>query len=108
MARETEIKLRVGDVAALRKKLRQVGARTVSAGSGRLHEWNTLYDTAGQDLRGKDLLLRVRVETSTDGSRSKGEGRFLLTFKGPVKGAAPVSAKRSANDRRYGGNHKVR
>ena len=107
MARETEIKLRVGDVAALRKKLRQVGARTVSAGSGRLHEWNTLYDTAGQDLRGKDLLLRVRVETSTDGS-PKSEGRFLLTFKGPVKGAAPASVKRSANDRRYGGNHKVR
>ncbi|HEY2822383.1 MAG TPA: class IV adenylate cyclase [Candidatus Acidoferrum sp.] len=108
MARETEIKLRVADKAALLKKLRLVGARTVAAGSGRVHEWNTLYDTPGQDLRGKDLLLRVRVETPTDHSSSRNKKRFILTFKGPVKGARPSSAKRSTDDRRYGGNHKVR
>ena len=31
MARETEIKLRVGSVAEFRKKLKRVGARTVAA-----------------------------------------------------------------------------
>lgn len=110
MARETEIKLRIADTAALRKKLKGVGARTVAAGSGRVHEWNTLYDTQEQDLRGKDLLLRVRVETPTDGSRSKNKGRFLLTFKGPVRGGnvSSASEKRSVSDRRFGGNHKVR
>jgi adenylate cyclase class 2 len=110
MARETEIKLRVEDVSEFRKKLRRVGARTVAGGSGRVHEWNTLYDTAAQDLRAKDLLLRVRVETPTDRSSSKTKKRFLLTFKGPVKGGSADSgpAKRSANDRRYGGSHKVR
>jgi adenylate cyclase, class 2 len=110
MARETEIKLRVGSIAEFRTKLRRIGARTVAPGSGRVHEWNTLYDTAAQELRGKDQLLRVRVETPTDRSRSKDKKRFLLTFKGPVKGggAGSGSAKRSANDRRYGGSHKVR
>jgi adenylate cyclase, class 2 len=110
MARETEIKLRVADVAEFRKKLKRVGARTVAAGSGKVHEWNTLYDTAEQELRGKDLLLRVRVETGTDGVKAKRGKRVLLTSKGPVKGrrADAGAAKRSAEDMRYGGKHKVR
>ena len=109
MARETEIKLRVQSIAEFRKKLKRVGARTVAAGSGRVHEWNTLYDTAGQDLRGKDLLLRVREETPSDRSGSRSKKRVLLTFKGPVKRGKDAGAiKRSANDRRFGGKHKVR
>ena len=110
MARETEIKLRIKDMAALRKLLHRLGARTVSNGSGRVHEWNTLYDTANQDLRGRDQLLRVRVETR-DGARNskKTPKRFVLTFKGPVEAAGGSnSGKRGANDRRFGGNHKVR
>jgi adenylate cyclase, class 2 len=109
MARETEIKLRVADIKAFRRKLKQVKARTVAAGSGRVHEWNTLYDTPGQNLRGKDLLLRVREETPTDRAKAENK-RFLLTFKGPVSGrnVDSPSAKRSANDRRFGGGHKVR
>lgn len=111
MARETEIKLRVGDIAEFRKKLKRVGARTVYAGSGRVHEWNTLYDTATAELRAKDRLLRVRVETPASAPRSKEKKqRFRLTFKGPVKGirARAGSTKHSASERRYGGNHKVR
>jgi adenylate cyclase class 2 len=109
MARETEIKLRVADIDAFRKALKRVGARTVARGSGRVHEWNTLYDTPGQDLRGKDLLLRVRAETPAERSSLKSEKRVLLTFKGPVKGSKAFdAAKPSANDRRFGGNHKVR
>jgi adenylate cyclase, class 2 len=109
MARETEIKLRVADIEEFRKKLKRVGARTVAAGSGRVHEWNTLYDTPGQDLRGKDLLLRVREETPSDRSGSRPKKRVLLTFKGPVKGGKGSGAvKRSAQDRRFGSNHKVR
>ncbi|HUE42438.1 MAG TPA: class IV adenylate cyclase [Candidatus Sulfotelmatobacter sp.] len=109
MAREIEIKLLVQDVAALRRKLRRVGARKAARGSGRVHEWNTLYDTAAADLRGRDELLRVRVETPTGSAGSKRIARFVLTFKGPVKGNTETgSAKQSANDRRFGGNHKVR
>ncbi|HEX3120968.1 MAG TPA: class IV adenylate cyclase [Candidatus Acidoferrum sp.] len=113
MARETEIKLRVEDVAALRKVLRRVGARTVAGGSGRVHEFNTLYDTPTQEVRAKDQLLRVRVETPALALRSRPAGRgstkrkkrFVLTFKGPVKDS---SAKATINDRHFGRNHKVR
>ena len=113
MARETEIKLRVENVAALRKSLRRVGARPVARGSGRVHEFNTLYDTPAQEVRAKDQLLRVRVETPVGATASKptgraptkGRRRFLLTFKGPI---AETSAKATANDRQFGRNHKVR
>jgi adenylate cyclase, class 2 len=84
MAREIEIKLRVEDMAALRKKLKTVGARTVAGRSGRVHEWNTLYDTATADLRGRDELLRIRVETPTGVRSSKRKKRFVLTFKRPI------------------------
>src|SRR5580698_5376744 len=98
MARETEIKLRVTSIPEFRKKLKRVGARTVASGSGQVHEWNTLYDTETQDLRGKDLLLRVRVETPTGRSTAKNKHRFLLTFKGPLNSGIAGSnpAKRSA------------
>lgn len=119
MGRETEIKLRVESVAEFRKKLKRVGARTVAAGSGRVHEWNTLYDTAGSDLRRRDELLRVRVETpagaaGSGGRKTKSSGakagkRFVLTFKGPVEGAAAGSAaNRGGGISAFGGEHKVR
>jgi adenylate cyclase class 2 len=108
MARETEIKLRVENIAEFRKKLKRVGARTVARGSGRVHEWNTLYDTAAADLRGRDELLRIRVESATERSSSKGrKKRFLLTFKGPVKSAVDVKNESTRRDG-YGQNHKVR
>jgi|SRR5579863_4259524 adenylate cyclase, class 2 len=109
MARETEIKLRVENIAEFRKKLKRVGARTVARGSGRVHEWNTLYDTEAADLRGRDELLRIRVETPSERSSAKGrKKRFLLTFKGPVNtgggGGKPVSVRHDG----YGQRHKVR
>src|SRR5277367_2478180 len=94
MAHEIEIKLRVEDVAKFRAALKRIGARTVGGGTGRVHEWNTLYDTEEQELRRRDELLRIRVETPTgwDGRRvKKGTKRVILTFKRPIKGARPGS-----------------
>lgn len=54
---ETEIKFRVHDIEGLRGKLRESGFREVTP---RTHEMNTLYDTAGQDLRRQGQLLRIR------------------------------------------------
>ena len=107
MGREIEVKLRVRDVGEFRKKLSRVGARTVVAGSGRVHEFNTLYDTEAQDLRWKDKLLRVRVETPAERSRSKSKKRYVLTFKGPVR-SKQASAAVGNRTNGYGGNHKVR
>jgi adenylate cyclase, class 2 len=110
MAREIEVKLRVGDLGALRKRLQQVGARMITGGLGRVHEFNTLYDTPAEDLRGRDQLLRVRAEASTGKSTSKDKKRFRLTFKGPVKAmdSGSNAAEQSASESRHGGNHKVR
>ena len=106
MGREIEIKLRIADVAKLRAALKRVGARVVGAGTGRVHEWNTLYDTERQVLRGRDELLRIRVETPTgrDGRRLKGaKGRVILTFKRPVGGDG--AAEKSEG---LGSKHKIR
>jgi len=109
MARETEIKLRVENIAEFRKKLQRIGARTVARGSGRVQEWNTLYDTAAADLRGRDELLRIRVETAAERSSSKGrKKRVVLTFKGPVKRASVDVKNESTRNDPYGQNHKVR
>jgi adenylate cyclase, class 2 len=106
MAYETEIKLRVTNVEELRATLKRMGARTVHRGNGRVHEWNTLFDTARQDLRKRRQLLRIRIETPAGRvpHHRKNAGRAaLLTFKGPV--AAGHSANGNSVRR---ARHKIR
>jgi adenylate cyclase class 2 len=55
--KEVEIKFLVEDLRALRRKLRGSGFREITA---RTHEVNTLYDTAGESLRKRGELLRIR------------------------------------------------
>jgi adenylate cyclase class 2 len=81
MASEREIKLRVNDEQALRAALARLSATPYGVGNGRVHEWNTVFDTAQQDLAKKGQLLRIRKETSNDESASV---RFILTFKRPA------------------------
>lgn len=106
MAQEIEIKLRVEDIDALKATLKKMGARLVFPGTGRIHEWNTLYDTAQQDLRKRQQLLRTRIETP-DGQATKSKKRLtqpaLLTFKGP-----PVAKQRRGGSATQAGQHKVR
>jgi adenylate cyclase class 2 len=75
---EIEVKLRVGDAAAMRRRLRQMGGRAVR----RVHEMNTLFDTPQGTLRKQGRLLRLREETTQTGRR---QSRYVLTFKGPVR-----------------------
>lgn len=68
---ETEIKLRVPEKSAVLESIRSAG---YSESVPRVFEANTLYDTPGQSLREKQMLLRLR-----------GVGdRFVITWKGPV------------------------
>jgi adenylate cyclase, class 2 len=81
--REVEIKLRVADVAALRRCLKQLRAQESCA---RTYESNTLYDTPKKDLARRGRLLRIRIERL--GSRGvrkdrKRVVRSILTYKGP-------------------------
>ncbi len=92
--KEVEVKLRVADLAALRRRLARLGARP--APRGRVHEMNILFDTPQGGLAKHGQLLRVRVEKS---SRKAGAGnsRAVLTYKGPAE-PAPSSA---GSGRRY-------
>lgn len=74
---EIEVKLRVADIAVLRRKLRALGARLLN----RVQEWNVLLDTPRQRLRKNGQLLRLRSERPL--SSPKAPVRSLLTYKGP-------------------------
>ena len=57
MKREIEIKFRVGDPGALRRRLRAAGFRIETRPT---REVNTLYDLPGEKLRKRKELLRLR------------------------------------------------
>jgi adenylate cyclase class 2 len=83
--REVEVKLRVGDLKAIIRKLRGLGA----AQHGRVLERNTLYDTPGSDIRRRGRLLRLRIESPAPGHGIPGgHRRFILTAKAPVPAAS--------------------
>ncbi|MGA2097002.1 MAG: class IV adenylate cyclase [Candidatus Acidiferrum sp.] len=111
MAQEIEIKLKITEAKAFRLKLKHLGAELVGTGSGRVHEWNVLFDTPERALAKNGQLLRIRTETlqpktkrrRTNSSRPGKPQRFLLTFKRPI---AETSAP--ANPARQPNRHKVR
>jgi adenylate cyclase class IV len=80
---EIEVKLKVSDLAAIRRRLRVLRAREIVP---RTHELNTLYDTPGAALRRRGQLIRVRIErrAQTLGKkRPKNDPAAVLTYKGP-------------------------
>ena len=106
MARETEIKLAIGDRKALMRGLKRLGAKPRDAKCPRVHERNLLFDTPDGGLAKHGQLLRIRTETPADGKRASKEKnvmRTLLTFKSPPEELAMGDVWRSG-DRR----HKVR
>jgi adenylate cyclase, class 2 len=85
---EIEIKLRIKDVPALCRRLKQLSARTISPAS---YERNTLYDTPKKDLARHDQLIRIRIEQprSHGGRRRRPlPTKTILTYKGPAQAAA--------------------
>ena len=86
MANEREVKLKVEDEKALRKALGRMSAKPVAAGSGRVHEWNVIFDTPPGGLAKHGQLLRIRKETPQRKGK-KGEARIVLTFKKPAVAA---------------------
>lgn len=93
-ARETEVKLRVADLAAMIRLLADSEAKL----GGRVLERNTLYDTPGADLRRARCLLRVREEypaaaTKPKGAIPGGPRRTVLTWKAPLHVALPSRYK---------------
>jgi adenylate cyclase class 2 len=109
MAHEREVKLRIENLRTLARALKKLGAKRVSDGSGRVHEWNVIFDTPQGGLAKHGQLLRIRTETP--GGRAKrsaraGQCRVVLTFKRP----AELSKADWETGGRVGGagRHKVR
>lgn len=103
---EREIKLKIEDVKGFRRLLKKLGARPLSAGAGRVHEENIIFDTPQGGLAKHGQLLRIRTETPEgrgSSKKSKSKPRVVLTFKRPV--ARPVGS-----DAQYPADcsHKVR
>ena len=69
MAQEVEIKIRIAEVDAFTRKLRESGFQLKTP---RTHEMNTLYDLPGQPLRQQGALLRIREYG----------GQWTITYKG--------------------------
>lgn len=106
MAHETEIKLHVKDLNAFRLALKSLGARLVSGATGRVHEWNVLFDTPEDDLGRRGELLRIRTETPAESNAKRARPKVehaLLTFKRPVGGEAAPGGSPSSPP-----HHKVR
>ncbi len=90
--RETEIKLRVNDLAGMIRKLSRFGARC----TGRVLERNVLYDTPDSDIRRRHRLLRLRIETPAPSRIVRGgPRRAWITSKRPP--LAPTSGRYKEN-----------
>jgi adenylate cyclase class 2 len=71
---EIEAKVRVADFTTLRRRLRELGAKSL----GKNREINRFYDTPNHALRRKDSGVRIRTSVHSDKGVS-----HVVTFKGP-------------------------
>lgn len=131
--REVEIKCRIADLAAFRRKLKKLQARAIlpassfpnkkpkTAGDFRIHEMNFLFDTPDGGLAKHGQLLRIRVESQAGNAMKAGREpsrkiiRRMFTYKGPAFGANSTPKERQASTSSSetpnlvpSGRHKVR
>jgi adenylate cyclase class 2 len=76
---EIEVKFLIGDIAAFRDRLLAAGGIPTKP---RVYERNVRFDTAGESLRQRDELLRLRQDAAV-----------RLTFKGPALHTKTSEAK---------------
>jgi len=91
--REVEVKLKVKDAARLVRSLKELPVTQ----NARVHEQDTLFDTADRFFQKCEAILRLRTCTRAAGlardAHTRGMGKAnegILTFKGPVEGANPT------------------
>lgn len=103
---EVEIKLRVADVAALRRCLKQLRARESCP---RTYESDTLYDTPKKDLARRRQLIRIRIDrpSSHGGGKDRlGAVKSTLTYKGSSQSLR--GARTTLGKLRKAGRYKIR
>ncbi len=84
MPLEIEIKLKVDDLAPVRERLKQLGAKRV----GEALETNVFFDTADRALLGSDCGLRLRLSRDS----ASGNEKLRITYKGP-RAEGPVKSR---------------
>src|SRR6516164_922447 len=95
MTKETEIKLQVADLKTFERRLKRLGAQRVGAAGGRVHEFNTIFDTPEGGLAKHGQLLRIRTESVLpDRGKRAGPARIVLTFKQPAVQAVDEAGAR--------------
>ena len=75
-----------------------MGARVASRKMRRVHERNAMFDTAGNELKRRGELLRIRTESlreSRGTRRGSAAERVTLTFKRPTRAMRLAVAKRA-------------
>jgi len=114
---EIEIKLRVVNLRRFLRLLARLGAELSSA---RVHEMNTLYDTAEGDLARHGRMLRVRVERPAargdragkthrrKNARQASGASALLTYKGPAPSGRASESTRAASPYKIREEHEMR
>jgi adenylate cyclase, class 2 len=109
MPPEIEIKLRISNPKSFLRTLAKLGAKPISP---RVHENNLIFDTPDGGLAKHGQLLRIRTESPTPATKTKGKKpakksgrssgeRYLLTFKSPPEQMAILPTTPP-------GRHKVR
>jgi adenylate cyclase class 2 len=83
MPLEIEVKIKLSDHAAVRERLRELGAKLV----GNVLETNTFFDTPTRSLLKEDRGLRLR----TNKNLASGQSTHIITYKGP---RAPGAVKK--------------
>ena len=83
MAKEIEIKLPVRDMKAFERKIKKLGGKSIGSRSGRVHEFNVIFDTPDGGLAKHGQLLRIRTETPQGSGKKAAPSRVILTFKQP-------------------------
>ena len=119
---EIEIKLPVAELAGMRRRLRAAGARP----GPRVHEINVLFDTPEESLRGREMLLRIRVERRAGRGRAaasreprraqadswlfpaRGGQRAIVTLKAPPVAAEPEGTATVSAGAPGTGTYKIR
>jgi len=80
MAKEIEIKLPVRDRKAFERKIKKLGGKSIGSRSGRVHEFNVIFDTPDGGLAKHGQLLRIRTETPQGPGKRAAPSRVVLTF----------------------------
>ena len=95
MANEIEMKFKVASHAAVKRRLASAGAKYV----GGMIQTDCYYDTPHRDLLQRDSGLRVRTAARLRGHTLHGDGRAMLTYKGPVDPTRRAKVRREVETR---------